>query len=108
MRILYLFFGGCIVLLSRGLGALHLFLTTLAVILVFKWINKPERVFTVPDRTSEFSVAFSNIAKQGYTGYSGHAGCISERGLSDSSCVHGPSGVPRIRNMIDGGQADSL
>lgn len=74
-----------------------LFFALLIGILIFKWINRPEKEFTVPDRTSTFSVKFSNIAKQGYTGYSGHAGCIVERGRICSP------GVQR-KNMMDGGQ----
>ncbi len=81
MRALFFLSGGCIVLLSVGFGPLVMFFITLAVILVFKWINKPERVFTAPDRASAFSIAFSNIAKQGYTGYSVDTECVSERGM---------------------------
>ena len=66
-----------------------LFFTLLIGILIFKWIKRPEKEFTVPDRTSAFSVKFSKIAKQGYTGYSGHAGCVVESGRI------GCSGVPR-------------
>ena len=91
MKTLYLLIGGCIVLLSGGLGSLKMFFITLAVILVYKVINRPKKEFTVPDRTSEFSVAFSKIARQGYTGYSVDTGCVGECGLS------GFSGVPRTK-----------
>lgn len=46
-----------------------LFFTLLICLLIFKWINRPKKTVTIPDRTSEFSVKFSKIAKRGYTGY---------------------------------------